>query len=136
MTASMALVAIAASIAEPPARSTSTPALDASECGDVTKPLVASVTGRPVLMSKVLPPVVAACDKISRAARAAAAVVMACVVAVGRQVHRRILGKEPVRLQRKADIFDRHHREILRPAHVRCTKCVPRSEERRVGKEC
>jgi hypothetical protein len=51
----MALAAIAASMAEPPARSTSKPALEASECGDVTMPRVESVTGRPVLISKMLP---------------------------------------------------------------------------------
>src|ERR1700752_1714871 len=42
---------MAASMAEPPARKTSTPALDASECGDVTMPRDASVAGRPVLIS-------------------------------------------------------------------------------------
>jgi hypothetical protein len=51
----MALAAIAASTAEPPARSTSAPALEASECGDVTMPRVANVTGRPVLISKMIP---------------------------------------------------------------------------------
>src|SRR4029079_16557964 len=47
-TARTALAAIAASTAEPPPRNTSTPAADASECGDVTMPEGARVTGRPV----------------------------------------------------------------------------------------
>src|SRR3979409_1609552 len=42
---------MAASTAEPPARRASTPACEASECGLVTMPLGASVTGRPVVMS-------------------------------------------------------------------------------------
>jgi hypothetical protein len=50
-TAKTALAAIAASTAEPPARKMSTPALEASACGDVTIPRGASVTGRPVRMS-------------------------------------------------------------------------------------
>ena len=50
-TASAALVAMAASTAEPPARRTSTPAAEASEWGEVTSPLGARVTGRPVCVS-------------------------------------------------------------------------------------
>jgi hypothetical protein len=44
-------VAMAASTADPPALNTSTPACDASECGDVTIPLGARVAGRPVRIS-------------------------------------------------------------------------------------
>jgi hypothetical protein len=51
-TANAALVAIAASTADPPARNTSTPAAEASACGEVTMPLGASVTGRPVDIGK------------------------------------------------------------------------------------
>src|SRR3990167_9840133 len=47
-TASAPLAAIAASIAEPPARSASTPACDARTCGQATMPLGARATGRPV----------------------------------------------------------------------------------------
>jgi hypothetical protein len=46
-----AVVASAASTAEPPARSTSTPACEASEWGEVTTPFGAIVTGRPVVIS-------------------------------------------------------------------------------------
>lgn len=53
MTASAALVAIAASTAEPPALKTSTPAADASAWGQVTMPLGASVEGRPVVISNL-----------------------------------------------------------------------------------
>src|SRR5260221_483327 len=43
-------VAIAASTAEPPARSASTPAEEASACGETTMPRVAIVGGLPVWM--------------------------------------------------------------------------------------
>ena len=46
-----ALAASAASIAEPPVRSTSTPAEEASEWGEVTRPFGARVAGRPVSIS-------------------------------------------------------------------------------------
>src|SRR5580765_4909970 len=49
-TESAAPVAIAASTAEPPARSASTPAAEASECGEATMPLGAIVAGLPVVM--------------------------------------------------------------------------------------
>src|SRR5882672_12605111 len=49
-TDSAAPVAIAASTAEPPARSASTPAAEASECGEATMPLGAIVAGLPVVM--------------------------------------------------------------------------------------
>src|SRR2546430_17307432 len=49
-TDSAAPVAIAASTAEPPARSASTPAAEASECGEATMPLGASVAGLPMCM--------------------------------------------------------------------------------------
>src|SRR5712691_1611134 len=49
-TESAAPVAIAASTAEPPARSTSAPAAEASECGEATMPLGAIVAGLPVRM--------------------------------------------------------------------------------------
>src|SRR5437763_8198327 len=49
-TDSAAPAAIAASTAEPPARSASTPAAEASECGEATMPLGASVAGLPVCM--------------------------------------------------------------------------------------
>src|SRR4051812_38122308 len=42
-------------MAEPPARSTSMPAADASECGDVTMPFGASVAGGPVRISNSNP---------------------------------------------------------------------------------
>src|SRR5690349_1483086 len=74
----MALAAIAASTAEPPARSTSTPADDASECGVVTRPCVASVWGRPVLMSKVVP-----CFPCARDGRASATNLADHVAVVG-----------------------------------------------------
>src|SRR3954463_3506021 len=60
--ASTALAAIAASNAEPPARSTSRPAAEASECDDVTMPFGASVTGRPVRMSNSSPRFCSAAD--------------------------------------------------------------------------
>src|SRR5712691_6311869 len=47
-TDSTALAAMAASTAEPPAFSTSTPASEASGCGQVTMPRGASVGGRPM----------------------------------------------------------------------------------------
>src|SRR5229473_3244501 len=50
MTASVALVAIAASIAEPPARRISTPACEARLCGHATMPRRAKVGGRPVVI--------------------------------------------------------------------------------------
>src|SRR6266568_8632445 len=46
-------VAIAASTAEPPARSASTPAAEASECGEATMPLGAIVAGLPVVMGNI-----------------------------------------------------------------------------------
>src|SRR5258708_27557183 len=49
-TESGAPVAMAASPAEPPARSASTPAAEASECGEATMPLGAIVAGLPVCM--------------------------------------------------------------------------------------
>src|SRR6185295_10705111 len=49
-------------MAEPPARSTSRPAAVPSECGDVTMPFEASVTGRPVRMSNSSPLVCLAAD--------------------------------------------------------------------------
>src|SRR6267142_3203530 len=49
-TDSAAPVASAASTAEPPARSASTPAAEASECGEATMPRVAMVAGLPVVM--------------------------------------------------------------------------------------
>src|SRR5258705_13665575 len=49
-TDSAAPVAIAASTAEPPARSAATPAAEASECGEATMPLGAIVAGLPVFM--------------------------------------------------------------------------------------
>src|SRR5712691_8545723 len=49
-TESAAPAAIAASTAEPPARSASTPAAEASECGEATMPLGAIVAGLPVCM--------------------------------------------------------------------------------------
>src|SRR3954471_5753810 len=60
--ASTALAAITASIAEPPARSTSRPAAEANECGDVTMPFGASVAGRPVRMSNSSPRICSAAD--------------------------------------------------------------------------
>src|SRR5262245_43147495 len=47
-----ALAAIAASTAEPPAFSASTPAPDASACGHVTMPRNASVGGREIVRSR------------------------------------------------------------------------------------
>src|SRR5689334_19288051 len=58
-------------------------------------------------------------------ATVAVAVVAAGMVTVERQVHCRILGEKAVRLQREADVLDRHHREVLGPADMRCTKTVP-----------
>src|SRR5258708_40163351 len=49
-TESAAPVAMAASTAEPPARSASPPAAEASECGEATMPLGAIVAGLPVCM--------------------------------------------------------------------------------------
>src|SRR5438309_2885973 len=49
-TDSAAPAAIAASTAEPPARSASTPAAEASECGEATMPRDAIVGGLPVSM--------------------------------------------------------------------------------------
>jgi hypothetical protein len=51
MTASAALAAIAASTAEPPDCSASTPACEASAWGETTMPCGAMVTGRPVSKS-------------------------------------------------------------------------------------
>jgi hypothetical protein len=52
-------------------------------------------------------------------------IVAACGVAIKGKIHRGVLRKEAVGLQREADVFDRHHREIFRPANVRRTKSVP-----------
>src|SRR5438445_13585932 len=54
-------------MAEPPARSTSMPAAEASECGDVTMPFDASVTGRPVRMSNSSPRICQAVRHLSAA---------------------------------------------------------------------
>jgi hypothetical protein len=51
MTLKVALVAMAASTAEPPAFRISTPASDARACGHATMPRGASVGGRPVSIS-------------------------------------------------------------------------------------
>src|SRR5262249_120925 len=61
---------------------------------------------------------------ISVAARAVP-VVTAEPLALRRQVHRGIFGKEPVGFEREADIFDRHDREILRSTDMRRTTGVP-----------
>ncbi len=52
-TDSAAPVAMAASTAEPPARSAATPAEEASECGETTMPLGAIVAGLPVAMGNI-----------------------------------------------------------------------------------
>src|SRR5207244_9571484 len=61
----------------------------------------------------------------SAAARITVAVVTARAVSVRRKIHRRILGKEAVRLQREADIFDRHHRKVFGTADMRGAETVP-----------
>src|SRR5881396_2252954 len=48
--------AIAPSTAEPPARSASTPAAEASECGEATMPLGANVAGLQVFMGNTALP--------------------------------------------------------------------------------
>src|SRR6516225_11862762 len=50
MTASVALAAMAASIAEPPARRAQTPTCEARLCGHATIPRRANVGGRPVVI--------------------------------------------------------------------------------------